>query len=203
MDSDGARFVLSGVEELGDNIIRWGRSVQEVQIHVFDTLLGELCLLVLGLVEPHNKRDSHALENRHVVIRGEGAVPVCYIQGARKSHELSRYNPIEIAILNLLEVLVLLHIEGAVVVPSKGHSELKTLEAVVVSAAVSAIAHRCVTVGNKLVVVGTEGLPGLISGLLKHNDHEGTHKEGSVALLRVLERCVVVDFVVLVLLVIH
>ena len=38
---------------------------------------------------------------------------------------------------------------------------------------------------------------------MKHDDHERTHEEGCVALLGVVERCVVVDLVVLILLIVH
>ena len=170
---------------------------------MLNALLSELSLLVLWLVESHNERDAHALEDWHVVVWSEGAIPICYIERTRKSHELARDNPVQISVLNLLKVLVLLHIKVAVVVPSEGHGELKSLEAVMVSATVGTIAHCCVTVGDELVVVGTEGLPGFVGGLFEHDDHEGSHEEGSIALLRVLKRSVVVNLVVLVLLVIH
>ena len=73
------------------------------------------------------------------------------------------------------------------------------MEAVQIGAAVGAIAHGCVTVRDELVVVGTEGLPGLLCRLLQHYDHVGTHEERRVALLVVVQGRVVVDLVVLVL----
>ena len=72
-----------------------------------------------------------------------------------------------------------------------------------VSASISTITHCCVTVWNEFVVVRAESLPGIVSGLVKDNNHKGTHQESSITLLCVVERCVVIDFVVLVLLVIH
>ena len=100
-------------------------------------------------------------------------------------------------------MLVFLHIEGTVVIPAESNSKLKTLEAVEVSAAVSTVTHGCITVRNEFVVVGTECLPGLVSRLLEHDNHEGSHEESGVALLGVVQRSVVVNFVVLVLLVVH
>ena len=100
-------------------------------------------------------------------------------------------------------MLILLHVEGAVVVPAKGHRILQSLEAVVVSTPVSTVAHCRVTVRDELVVVGTESLPGVVSTLVQDDDHEGSHKEGCIALLGVVEGCVVVDLVVLILLVAH
>lgn len=72
-----------------------------------------------------------------------------------------------------------------------------------VGATVGTVTHGRITVGDELVVVGAESLPGLIGRLLEHNDHKGTHKESCVALLGVVERRVVIDLIVLVLLVIH
>ena len=72
-----------------------------------------------------------------------------------------------------------------------------------VCAAVGAITHRGVTIGDKFVVVRAESLPCLVCRLVKHDNHEGAHQESSVALLCVVKRRVMIDFVVLVLLIIH
>jgi len=203
VNSDGSRFVLGSSEELWHNLIGWCSAVNEEQIQMLDSLFGELALFVLWLVETNDERHSHFLEDGHVVVWGEGAVPVSHIEGARKGHELVRHDPVQVTILHLFKVLVLLHVEGAVVVPAEGHRELKTLEAVVVSALVGTIAHGGITVGDELVVVGAEGGPRFVSRLFQHDDHEGAHQEGSIALLRVVQRRVVVNLVVLVLLVAH
>lgn len=100
-------------------------------------------------------------------------------------------------------MLILLNIKGSVVIPSEGNSKLESLEAVVVGATVGTVTHGRITVRDKLVVVGAEGLPSFIRRLLEHNDHKGTHKESRVALLGVVQRCVVIDLIVLVLLVVH
>jgi len=72
-----------------------------------------------------------------------------------------------------------------------------------VGAAVRAVSHRRISVRNELVLVGAESLPGFLGGLFENDNHEGTHEEGRVALLGVVERRVVVDFVVLILGIIH
>ena len=100
-------------------------------------------------------------------------------------------------------MLVLLNIECSVVIPSKSNRKLEALEAVEVGATVGTVTHGRITVGNKLVVVGAERLPGLICGLFEHDDHKSAHQEGCVALLGVVQRCVVINLVVLVLLIIH
>ena len=168
-----------------------------------DALLRELLLLILGLVEADDKRNAEPSEDRHIIVWCEGAISVSCIERARECDELSWNDPIQVTILNLLEVLILLNIELAIVVPSEGYSILKALEAVQVRATISTVAHCRVTVWNEFVVVRAESLPGIVSGLVQDNNHEGTHEESSIALLCVIKRRVVIDFVVLVLLVIH
>ena len=72
-----------------------------------------------------------------------------------------------------------------------------------VCATISTVAHCRVTVWNEFVVVRAESLPGIIGRLVEDNNHEGAHQESSVALLCVVKRRVMIDFVVLVLLIIH
>ena len=72
-----------------------------------------------------------------------------------------------------------------------------------VCAAISTITHCRVTVWNEFVVVRAESLPGIVSGLVKDNNHKGAHQESSITLFCIVKRSVVIDFVVLVLLVIH
>ena len=168
-----------------------------------DTLLRELLLLILRLVEADDKRDSEPSEDRHIIVWCEGTISVSCIEWAREGNELSWNDPIQVSILNLLEVLIFLNIELAIVVPSEGYSKLEALEAVQVCATIGTVAHCRVTVWNEFVVVRAESLPGIVSGLVKDNNHKGVHKESSITLFCVVERCVVIDFVVLVLIVIH
>ena len=72
-----------------------------------------------------------------------------------------------------------------------------------VGAAVGAITHGGVTIGDEFVVVRAERLPGLVCRLVQHDNHEGAHQEGRVALLGVVQARVMIDLVVLVLLVVH
>jgi len=72
-----------------------------------------------------------------------------------------------------------------------------------VGATVGAVTHCSVSVRDKLVMVGAESTPSVVSRLFEHNDHKGAHEKCSVALLGIIERGVVVDLVVLVLLIVH
>lgn len=66
---------------------------------------------------------------------------------------------------------------------------------------ISACAHGSISKGRKFVVVWLEVTPCLGGTLVKDNDHEAPHQEGSVRLLRVVQGSVVVYFVVAVLLI--
>lgn len=68
---------------------------------------------------------------------------------------------------------------------------------------VRAGAHCRVTERHKLVVVRSEGGPGLISRAVAADNHEASHEEGSVGLLGKVYTGVVVDLVVGVLTVVH
>ena len=52
-------------------------------------------------------------------------------------------------------------------------------------------------------MISGKGLPGFLSTLLQHDDHETAHQECGVGLLGVVQTGVVIDFVVLILIVFH
>ena len=187
MNSDCTALVLSSSQELRHNLVRWRCSVNEEQIEMLDALLDKLVLFVLRLVEADDQRHAHAFEYGHVVVRCERTVSVRNVEGSRERDEFAWDNPVQVTVFDFLEVLILLDIESAVVVPAERDCEFKTLEAVQVGATVSTVSHSCVTIGDELVVVWPESLPGLVCGLFQHNDHEGTHQESSIALFRIVK----------------
>ena len=203
MHCDSTALIFRGCQELRYNFVRRSRSIKEIQIEMSDALFSELLLFILRLVEADDKRDSQPSEDRHIIIRCEGAIAVSCVQRAREGDELSWDDPIQVSILDFLKVLIFLDIERAIVIPSECYSKLETLEAVQVCATISTIAHCGVTVWDEFIVVRAESLPGIVGGLVEDNNHEGAHEESSVALLCVVKRSVVIDFVVLVLLVVH
>lgn len=203
VNCDSSGLVFCSCEELRDDLIRRCRSIDEEEVEVLDALLGELGLLILRLIETNNERNAHSLKNGDVVVRGKRAISISDVEWSRESDELARDDPVEIAVLYFLEGLVLLHVEGVVVVPTEGDGVLEALEAVQIGTTIGAVAHGGVTIGNELVVVGAEGVPGVFCGLLEADYHKGTHQEGGVALLGIVERRVMINLVVLILLVVH
>ena len=55
VNSDTALFVLGCRQELRHDLIRGCRSINEEQVEMLDTLLDELVVLVLRLVETHDE----------------------------------------------------------------------------------------------------------------------------------------------------
>lgn len=165
MHSDRAWLLLRSCQELGYNIVGWRSSVDEEQVEVFDSLLGELTLLVLGLVETHNQCHAHALPDRNVVIWSERPVSVSHVEWSREGDKLARNNPVKISIFNFLKVLVFLNIEIIVIVPSKSNSVFKSLETMKICAAIGAVTHSCIPIRNELVVIWSERLPCLFCRL--------------------------------------
>ena len=100
-------------------------------------------------------------------------------------------------------MLILLHVERLVVVPAELSADLQAVQTVLDRAFVRARAHGCISERNEPVVVRREYFPRILGRFVENNDHEGAHEEGSVRLLGVVERSVVVNFVLLVLLVCH
>ena len=181
VDSDRtilANLVFGSGEELWDDLIGRGCAIDEKEVQVFNSLFRKLGLLILGLIEAHDKRHTESLEDGYVVIGSERTISVSDVKRAREGDEFAWHDPVEITILYFLKVLILLNIEGAVVVPSEGHRELQTLETVMICAAVGAITHSRIAIRDELVVVWAECLPCLVSRLMQDDDHEGAHQEG-------------------------
>lgn len=66
---------------------------------------------------------------------------------------------------------------------------------------VSTSTHGCITEGSKFMVIRAEYFPGLSCRPFQNDDHEGSHQEGSIGLLGIVETGVVIDFILDVLLI--
>ena len=54
MDSNCALFSLTRVQELFYNVIFWCGTIQEVEVEMLDTSLGELLGIVLRFIQSYN-----------------------------------------------------------------------------------------------------------------------------------------------------
>ena len=93
---------------------------------MFDSFLNELLAVVGRLIQSYYHGHTKLLEDRNVIVRRERTITISHVEWARESDKLTRDDPVEIAIFNALKVLVLLHIELGVVVPSKRDCILHT-----------------------------------------------------------------------------
>jgi len=160
---------------------------------VFNASLDELLPVVLGLVQTDNKWNSHLFKNWDVIVWSKRAVSIRLVQRPTERDKLAWKSPVEISVFHLLIVLVLLHVEGLVVVPSKCHCVLKSCKTMINSALVGASSHCRVTERKELGVVWSENLPSIQITFSKDNYHVAAHQEGSVSLLSVVNWGVVVN----------
>ena len=166
-----------------------------------DALLQELLAFILRLVESDDTLDAPLSEYLAVILGCEPR-PLPRFPSIDRSHkcsELARYDPVDIAIVHSLIVLVFLHIESLEVVPVVFQAMLKSLEAVEDAAIVVAISFGGITEGQEPLMVGSESIIGFLRGRFENYEHEGTHQEGCICLLLRVVRAIMKDSVIFVL----
>ena len=153
MDSDCTsiwigKVLLAARYKLPDNWIRWRRTISEDHVLVVNPLCKERRAVILGFVESDDFANIKVLEDVDVTCsRMTVAVHwVSLINGSHKGQELARDNPVEIAVLYLLIMLVLSRIESLKIVPSKSDSMLETLQTVLDGALVLAWATTRISI---------------------------------------------------------
>ena len=113
--------LLAAGHELVNDCLRWGRAIREDHILVVDSLRQERVAVILGLVQTDHLRHIQVLEYVDIACGGV-AVPVDGVPLVDRPHESQKLawdNPVQVAILNLLVVLVLTRVERLEVVPSQ------------------------------------------------------------------------------------
>ena len=132
MDSECPALCLGNPEELRDYIIRWCRSIDEVQISVIDAISSEFEAVVLRFVKAYNVRNTEMLKYLQVVLRAVSALLGAWrvVNGTHEGYESIWDYPVEISVLHLFIVLILLVIEIAELVPSVADCYFQTLKTV-------------------------------------------------------------------------
>lgn len=177
-----SEVILYNIEELIDNVVRRSGSIDKEKVVVVDVLGSEVAAIILYLIQSDDSRDADILENVSILV-GVMAVSMMRISGLDGTHECNKFtgnNPVEVAVLNSFVVLVFLHVEGAEIIPAKFDGILKTLKAMQQSAIVEAFTLRGITEMLEQVMVRTEFLVSLLGGHLENDNHERTHKEGTI-----------------------
>jgi len=95
-----------------------------------DSLIGEVLFIVFFFIKSYYALDIKLLENIDVLVWmvSISLVGISFFDWSHKCHELSRNNPIEIAIFDSLVGLILLDVESLEIVPAEFHSVFKALE---------------------------------------------------------------------------
>jgi len=93
-------------------------------------------------------------------------------------------------------VLVFCNVESFVLIPAEFDGEVKTVQAMVDGAFVGAWAHDGVSVRCEFLVISFEGSPRFSGTSLEDDDHETAHKEGSIGLLSIVKRGVVIYLII-------
>ena len=162
MDGDCFLLRLGVLEEFSDDLVRWGGSIEEVQIQVLYAVFRELCLVVLWLIESHHQSHIHLFEDGHIVLGRERPISISDIEWSGERHEFAWKNPVQISVLNFFEVLVLLDIKSCIVIPAKSYRVLETLEAVQIDAFIGASSHRGIPVRQEFILVRLKSRPSLV-----------------------------------------
>ena len=193
MHGDGAspwfsEVLLARVHELLDDGVGWCRAVGEDHILVIDSLRKEAVALVLGLVQADYLRHVQVLEDVDVAsgIMTVAVDGVARINGTHEGEELAWDDPVEVAVFDLLVVLVLTSVERLEVVPSELDALLEALKAVLDGAFVVAVAATGIPKWAQVRRVLFELLEGLLSIHLQNNNHECAHQVGRVGKLDVV-----------------
>lgn len=197
-------MVIANLHELVDDVIGRRATIDKEQVVMSNIFVSEESLVVFLFVQSDDPLDAELLEDLDVLVRMV-AIPLVLVpllDGAHERHELSRNNPVEIAILNSLVLLILFDVEGLEFVPPELDGILETLEALKKRTLVEAVTLGGVSVGLEQRVVRFQSLISLLGGTLEDDDHETAHQESSIDhLVWLLRGAVVEDTIILVVLV--
>lgn len=150
--------LLTRMQELVNDVLRRGRSVDEDHVLVLDSFLSEASWIILWIVESDYLADLKMLKNINIRSGGVAVAMllISLVNWTHEGHKLAGNNPVKISVLHLLVVLVLLHIESLEIVPSMFKGFLEALQTVKDSALIVAFTFASVTIVQQLARVGPE-----------------------------------------------
>ena len=117
---------------------------------------------------------------------------VSLVNWTHEGHKLARNNPVEVAILHFLVMLVLFCIECLEVVPTKAKSFLESFKAVKNCAFIEAVAFTGISERLEVRMIHLELSVCLLCVHLEDNHHESAHEEASVRDLTIVFAAAVV-----------
>ena len=105
------------------------------------------------------------------------------VDGTHESDKFVGDDPVKVAILYSLVVLILFVVKLSEIVPAEIDSNLEAFQAMKDRAAIGAIAITGVSKRSEAGLVWLKGGPCHLSRLFEYHNHEGTHQVGSICLL--------------------
>jgi len=166
---------LCDLQKLCDDTVRGCCAIEEIKFVVFNPGFCELLSVVLWLVKSNDSRDSHFLKDRQIVFGCKRPVAVRHVQRPGKRYKFWWQRPIKVAVFYLFIVLILLHVECFIVVPSKCYSILKPCQTVVYCAFVRASSHSRVAERHEFLMVWRKYFPCIDEALAQYDYHVTTH----------------------------
>ncbi len=123
------------------NVLGRNGSINKNEVLVFNSTLCKCFGLILGVVQSDDFGDVQMLKYVDIASSRVAIAPFFsrdFINGTHEGQELTRDDPVEVAIFDLLIVLVLFDIEGVVIIPPMVDCERKSFNAVLNSTFVEA-----------------------------------------------------------------
>ena len=114
-----SKVILNDGEEISNNFIRWGRSIDEEEIIMSYSFMFKMLFIIFFLIESDNPGYVDIVEDITILV-WMLTVLMSGVSGFNWSHEsdeLAWNNPVEITVFNSLVVLVFFHVESFEVVP--------------------------------------------------------------------------------------
>lgn len=187
MDGNGPGIWLGKVlsrhlEELVHDVVGRGRAVYEEQVVVSNIIFEEELAVVLLLVEADDTGHTELLEDLHIFLGvvAVSLVGVSLFNGPHESHELARNDPIDVAVLDPLIVLILLDVECSELVPLELDGIFEALKALQECALVKTITFTGISIRFEKAVIWPKHIPRLLSRALQDDYHESTHQKSTV-----------------------
>lgn len=156
MNGDGpgiflAEMLIGHFKELIHYVVWWCRSVNEKQIIVRNLILQEVLSVILLLVKSDDTRNAKLLKYFNVLfgVVAVALVGISLLDWSHEGHKLAGNNPVDVAVLNALVELILLHVEGSEVVPLELDRILQSLQALEHRALVQTVSLACIPIGLK------------------------------------------------------
>lgn len=196
-DGTGGRFAR--LEEPGEDVVGRVRPVLEVQVDVVDARVLEPRRLVALLVEPHNQSHVALLKVGYIVVWGQRVVALDgFVRQvrAREGDELALHAPAEVAVLDLLVVLVVRDVEVGIGEETELSSPVEASQGVKDGQQEGAVRPRGVVPGDEGGLVPLERTEGVLRGHAQMQHAPRTDKEYSVRAPMAMCTAVIVNGVV-------